>query len=247
VTAAFTVVIPARFGATRLPGKPLADIGGKPLIRHVWEPASASAAKHVCIATDDDRIRDAARAFGAEVVMTSSHHASGTDRIAEVAQMLDMPDDAIVINVQGDEFGLSAALIDQVAQALHAHPEREMATLGARFLDRPEWLDPHIVKVIVDAHQDAIYFSRAPIPWRGEGGGNAPILSLRHMGLYAYRAGFLRTFTTLKPTELELSERLEQLRALHYGFKIRVEEACAPACVGVDTPEDLERVRRMAG
>ncbi|MBI2994115.1 MAG: 3-deoxy-manno-octulosonate cytidylyltransferase [Gammaproteobacteria bacterium] len=245
MTAAFTVVIPARFGATRLPGKPLEAIRGKPLVQWVWESASASAAAHVYIATDHDGISEAGHAFGADVVMTSSSHASGTDRIAEVARKLKLPDDAIVINVQGDEFGLTPALIDQVAEALHAHPEREMATLGARFRDRNEWLDPHVVKVIVDANGDAIYFSRAPIPWQD--GMDVPSLPLRHMGLYAYRAGLLRRFTVLKPTELELSERLEQLRALHYGFKIRVEVACAPAGIGVDTHEDLERARRMKG
>lgn len=241
----FTVVIPARHGATRLPGKPLADIGGKPLIQHVWEPASRSAADSVFIATDHEEIERVARGFGAKVIMTSSHHTSGTDRIAEVAERLGAADDAIIINVQGDEFGLVPGLIDQVAAALHAHPDRVMATLGARFQDQQEWLDPHVVKVIVDANGDAIYFSRAPIPWQAHNSGQVPADVLRHMGLYAYRAGFLRKYTALKPTVLEQGERLEQLRALYYGYKIRVEEGCAPAGMGVDTPDDLERARRM--
>lgn len=242
----FKVVIPARHGATRLPGKPLLQIGGRPLIQHVYEPARASAAASVIIATDHAEIAEISRTFAAEVMMTSLKHASGTDRVAEVVDRLEEPDDAIIVNVQGDEFGLAPALIDQVAAALHAHPGKVMATLGSRFRDRNEWLDEHVVKVIVDMNHNAIYFSRAPIPWReGDGAGGAPTLVLRHLGIYAYRAGFLRKFAALPPCPLELSERLEQLRALYYGYSIHVEEACAPGGIGIDTEEDLERARRM--
>lgn len=240
MTAPFTVIIPSRYGSTRLPGKALTPLHGKPLVQHAWEAARSSAAQRVVIATDDARIESVARAFGAEVIMTAATHLSGTDRLAEAAGILGLRDDAIVVNVQGDEFGLPPALIDQMGTALahvHAAP---MATLCEPFENAGDAEDAGNVKVVFDKFGRALYFSRAPVPWSA--GGDA--LCYRHIGLYAYRAGFLRHFTQLEPGALELSERLEQLRALHHGYPIQVEIACAPAGVGVDTPADLERVWR---
>ena len=245
---AFKVVIPARYASTRLPGKPLAEIGGMPLIRHVYDAARTSSAASVIVATDDGRIHDAAVGFGAEVVMTSGEHASGTERIAEVISRLGDPDDAVIVNVQGDEYGLPPALIDQVAELLLENPEKPMATL-CEPIDRDSDLhDPHVVKVVLDRAGEALYFSRAPIPWRGtdEQGEDPSPVSFRHIGLYAYRAGFLRRFASLPSCALEVSERLEQLRALYYGFPILVAPACAASGIGVDSKEDLERARRHA-
>lgn len=241
MTLSFKVIIPCRHAATRLPGKPLLDIGGKPLVRHVYEAARGSKATQVLIATDDPRIEAVAREFGAEVMMTSDQHRSGTDRLAEVVTRLDLADTDVIVNVQGDEFGLPSLLIDQVAEALLLRPTRAMATLCEVFTSDGAAQDPNNVKVVFDATGRALYFSRAPLPWSD---GGAPTRH-RHIGLYAYRAGFLRRFGSLPPGPLEHSERLEQLRALHHGYEIQVEIARAPAGIGVDSAADLARAREV--
>ena len=248
--AGFTVVIPARHASTRLPGKSLLDIAGKPLIQHVYESASGSGAEGVIVATDDKRIKDAVESFGGRVVMTAVNHKSGTDRIAETIDTLNIPDETVIVNVQGDEFGLPSAIIDQVYAAMHRQPDIPMATLSERIHGLQELNNPHVVKVIFNKDNHAMYFSRAPIPWfessRESSHGGLPVSVFRHVGIYGYRAGFLRIYTTLPHCPLEETERLEQLRALYYGYKIYVEEAVEPCGIGVDTPEDLELARRMA-
>ena len=245
----FTVIIPARYAATRLPGKPLADLGGRPLLQWVHERALSSGAARVAVATDDDRIQTAARAFGAQVVMTSPEHRSGTDRIADAARQLGLPDDALVVNVQGDEPLMPPALIRQVAGNLAAHPAADMATLSQRILTLSDLASPHVVKVVCDRDGYALYFSRALIPQPRDGMPQAEHLAdanpgwQRHIGIYAYRVGFLRAFVHWPPAALETTEMLEQLRALWNGARIHVAEGCAPAPVGVDTPEDLARLR----
>lgn len=245
----FTVIIPARYAATRLPGKPLADLGGRPLLHWVHERALASGAQRVVVATDDARIEAAARVFGAEVVMTSPAHRSGTDRIADVARQLGLPDDALVVNVQGDEPLMPPPLIRQVASNLAAHPAADMATLSQRILTLSDLASPHVVKVVSDREGYALYFSRALIPQPRDGMPQAEHLAdaspgwQRHIGIYAYRVGFLRAFVHWPPSGLETTEMLEQLRALSNGASIHVAQACAPAPVGVDTPEDLARLR----
>lgn len=247
----FVVVIPARYGSTRLPGKPLSDIAGKPLIQHVHERAQEAGADEVVVATDDERIRDAVHAFGARVCMTNPLHASGTDRIAEVARLRGYPDDAIVVNLQGDEPLMPAALLRQVAMNLAAHPVAAMATLCESITEPAQLFEPSIVKVVVDREGYALYFSRATVPWdRDHFASGARDLSprmphFRHIGMYAYRAGFLRAFATLAPCPLEQTECLEQLRALWYGHRIHVAEAVERGEAGVDTPADLERVRAV--
>lgn len=246
----FTVVIPARHASTRLPGKLLLDIAGKPLIRHVYESASNSGAERVIIATDDDRIKDAVDAFGGEVVMTGLKHKSGTDRIAETIETLKITDETIIVNVQGDEFRLPSAIIDQVYAAVCRQSDTPMATLCERIQELQEFNNPHTVKVIFNKDNYAIYFSRAPIPWFDSSQvpnfAGSPGSAFRHIGIYGYRAGFLRTFTSLPHCPLEETEKLEQLRALYYGYKIYVEEAVEQCGIGVDTMEDLEMARRMA-
>ena len=245
----YTVIIPARFGASRLPGKPLAELGGKPIVQWVHERALASGAARVVIATDDARIETAARAFGAEVVMTSPEHRSGTDRIAEAARLLGLPDEALVVNVQGDEPLLPPPLIRQVAADLAAHPAADMATLSQRIVTLADLASPHVVKVVCDRDGYALYFSRSLVPHPRDGMPEAEHLTevqpgwQRHIGIYAYRVGFLRAFVHWPPAGIETTEMLEQLRALWNGATIHVAEACAPAPVGVDTPDDLERLR----
>lgn len=246
--AGFHVVIPARHASTRLPGKPLADIGGRPMIRHVWDRAIESGAERVVIATDDARIEAAARTFGAEVCLTRADHRSGTDRIAEVADRLGWADDAIVVNLQGDEPTMPPALLRQVADDLAAHPEAALATLGVPIRDRADLFDPNVVKAVTNGAGWALYFSRAPIPWHRDSFPDAERLPegvefIRHLGLYAYRVGFLRRFVGWAPAPLETCESLEQLRALWHGARIRLGIAGATPGPGVDTPEDLERLR----
>lgn len=237
----YKIVIPSRYASTRLPGKPLLDIAGRPLIQHVYEAAMSSRAEQVIIATDDDRIQTVARSFGAEVIMTSRDHNSGTDRLAEVVAMLDEPDDSIIVNLQGDEFGMPPGLIDQVASALYANPERSMASLCEPITDREDYENPNVVKVVMDGHNAALYFSRSPIPWLKQGW--VPGCAYRHIGLYAYRCGFLRRFSATPVCPLEQSESLEQLRVLFRGEKIHIEIACDQTGIGIDTPEDLEKAR----
>ncbi len=237
----FIAVIPARYASTRLPGKPLRTIAGKPMIEWVYRQAAQSGAREVIVATDDDRIAAVCRAFGAAVELTSPEHASGTDRIAEVARRFEWHDDQIVVNVQGDEPLISPLAIAQTARLLGWHPEAAIATLAAP-LDGPEqFADPNFAKVVTDRHGFALYFSRAPIPWPRDGGTPA---AQRHIGLYAYRAGSLRTISAAAPCALELIERLEQLRALWLGLKIVVAPAVEPPSPHVDTEEDLAKIRR---
>lgn len=251
MSIAFTVVIPARYASSRLPGKPLQDIAGKPMVQHVWEQAKKSAASRVVIATDDARIVEACQAFGAEVLLTDPGHNSGTDRLAEVATQLQLTPDAIVVNVQGDEPLIPPAIIDQVAANLAAHPEAGIATL-AEPIDSIETLfNPNAVKVSSDINGLALTFSRAPLPWardalaRSRGELPAGVPYRRHIGIYAYRAGFLHDFVAWGPCLLEDTECLEQLRALWHGVRIHVADALQSPPAGVDTPEDLERVRRL--
>jgi 3-deoxy-manno-octulosonate cytidylyltransferase (CMP-KDO synthetase) len=240
VTEAFIAVIPARYDSSRLPGKPLADIGGRPMIEWVYELSCKSGADSVIIATDDERIATAGRAAGATVELTAAHHESGTDRIAEVAARLGWPDDQIVVNVQGDEPLLPPALISQVAALLSGDSEAAVATLVTPIRSEEEWRDPNLARVVVDKNNRALYFSRAPIPSPRDGGTPK---ALRHIGIYAYRVGALQQLAVTPPCELECVERLEQLRALWLGMKIAVAEAVESPPRGVDTAEDLDAVR----
>lgn len=256
----YTVVIPARYASTRLPGKPLADIAGKPMVEHVYERACESQAGRVVIATDDPRIEAACRAFGAEVVMTSADHASGTDRLEEVARKLGFGSDERVVNVQGDEPLIPPELIDQVAANLESHPDAAIATLCEQISDPASVFNPNVVKVVFDHRGMAHYFSRAPIPWARDAwqatAGTTVSRRLlpngvgyyRHIGIYGYRVSLLQNFVTWPPAPTEMTESLEQLRALYNGARIHVEEACRVPPAGVDTKEDLERLRQtMAG
>ena len=251
MTTDFTVVIPARYGSSRFPGKPLKVIAGKPMVQLVWEQARKSSAQRVVVATDDVRIFEACQAFGAEVLMTRDDHNSGTDRLAEVATQLGLATDAIVVNVQGDEPMIPPAVIDQVASNLAAHPEAGISTLAEPIDDVAALFNPNVVKVSSDINGLALTFSRAPLPWardalaanRDELPAGVPFR--RHIGIYAYRAGFLHDFVSWGPCMLENTENLEQLRALWNGVRIHVADAREAPPAGVDTPEDLERVRRL--
>jgi len=247
----FHVVIPARHASSRLPGKPLALIAGRPMIRWVWERALESGAAEVLVATDHDGIAATCRDFGAEVCMTRPDHASGTDRIAEVAARCGWEDDCIVVNVQGDEPLLPPALIRQVAELLVMHAEADIGTLGTPIHALEEYLDPNIVKLVTRADGAALYFSRAPIPWHREGApagiGSQRLYAgaMRHLGLYSYRVGALQRLAATPPCRVEEIERLEQLRALWLGMWIQADAAIEVPPAGVDTPEDLERVSRL--
>jgi len=234
-------IIPARYGSTRLPGKPLLDVSGCPLIEHVYRRARlAPSLASVLVATDDERIRVAVEAFGGAVRMTAATHRTGTDRLAEVATTL--PCD-VVVNVQGDEPLIEPTMIEQVIEPFASDPTVLMTTLRRRIEDRTEWLDPNVVKVVTDVHDNALYFSRAPIP--STPGAGDDDLGFKHIGLYGYRREFLLTFARLEPTPLEQRERLEQLRALEHGYGIKVLETTHDS-IGVDTWDDLERVRQLA-
>jgi len=241
--AEFRVVIPARFASTRFPGKPLAPIAGQPMIRHVWERAAASGAAEIIIATDDERIAGVARAFGAEVALTRADHGSGTERIAEVAESRAWPDEAIVVNLQGDAPLMAPRCIAQVAALLHEHPSAAIATLCTPIASAAEYRDAHIVKVVRDSTGRALYFSRSPIPGMAHGAQGTPA-AWRHLGLYAYRVADLRRLSRAAPCELELTEKLEQLRALWLGLEIRVAEAVEAHGPDVDTPHDVTLVER---
>jgi 3-deoxy-manno-octulosonate cytidylyltransferase (CMP-KDO synthetase) len=246
VSFVFEVVIPARYAASRLPGKPLLEIGNCTLINHVYKAACNSQADAVIIATDDERIEDTATSFGAEVMMTASEHRSGTDRIAEVVTRKNFKDDMIVVNVQGDEYALPPELINQVASALNENPDKAMATLCEKIEKASEIENPHMVKVVSDNNNNAIYFSRTAIPWQENRAKlNDPRMPVsRHIGIYAYRVGFLKHFSKLPECSLEKTEKLEQLRAIYNGYTIHVEEACTQSGMGIDTEEDLELARR---
>jgi 3-deoxy-manno-octulosonate cytidylyltransferase (CMP-KDO synthetase) len=236
----FVVVIPSRYASTRFPGKPLRDINGKTMLQHVYERGMESAATDVVIATDDDRIADAADLFGARVCMTSDQHRSGSERIAEVCDIMDWEDDRIVVNLQGDEPTMPAALINQCA-ALLQNSSSDIATLASPIRTQEDLNNPNVVKVIVDDNGEAIYFSRAAIPFaRSEEQGTvARDIALHHHGIYAYRCGVLRRLVAAEPSRLEMVERLEQLRALSLGMSIRVGVPSERPGAGVDTEEDL--------
>lgn len=244
----FTVVIPARYQSTRLPGKPLADIGGKPMIQWVYEQSVKSGADQVIIATDDQRVEQAAKKFGATVCMTSPDHESGTERLAEVVAKMGLDDQQIIVNVQGDEPLIPPGNIRQVAENL-ASSVAPMATLAVEIEHESEVFNPNAVKVVADKDGYALYFSRATIPWDRDNFSDEkkqieqPLM--RHIGIYAYRAGFINTYINWQPSALEKIECLEQLRVLWYGEKIHVEVALEAPPAGVDTPEDLELVRKI--
>jgi len=240
----FTVVIPARFGATRLPGKPLLDINGKPMIQHVYERAQQSEATAVYIATDDERIQEAAGQFGAEAILTDSNHLSGTDRIYEVAEKLSLGEEEIVVNVQGDEPLIPPAAINQVAGNLEHHPLAGIASLHEVISDTDEIISPHAVKVVCDIDGYALYFSRSTIPY----GSSAQAKNcLRHIGIYAYRVATLQKYVSWPPGLLEVQEKLEQLRALYNGIKIHMAPACEKVPAGIDTERDLQTARKLLG
>jgi 3-deoxy-manno-octulosonate cytidylyltransferase (CMP-KDO synthetase) len=246
----FHVVIPARFGASRLPGKPLLTVAGRPMIQWVWESARRSGADTVIVATDDERVGAAAADFGADWMMTSAQHASGTDRVAEVAQVRGFAADDVVVNVQGDEPLMPSALIADVAAALQAHPGVDIATAVAPIGDLAEFLDPSCVKALRRLDGRALYFSRAPVPWpRDEAADGQPTAfrgAWRHIGIYAYRTRSLLEFSRCAPTALELTEKLEQLRALEHGMTVHLIALAQAPPAGVDTPEDLARVCAIA-
>ena len=234
----FHVIIPARYASTRFPGKPLADIAGKPMVVRVCERAAASGAAGVHVATDDERIASAVRAHGYEALMTRGDHASGTDRLAEAADMLRLGQADVVVNVQGDEPLIPPALVARVAGSLG---EASVATACHAIHDAASLANPNVVKVVLDAKGHALYFSRAQIPYPREPGGRW----YRHAGIYAYRAGFLKQYAGLAVCPLEKTEALEQLRVLWHGYRIAVAVSETEIPPGVDTPQDLEAVRRM--
>jgi 3-deoxy-manno-octulosonate cytidylyltransferase (CMP-KDO synthetase) len=241
----FKVVIPARYASVRLPGKPLLDIVGKPMVVRVAEQAIKSGASEIVIATDFEKIMRAASEHNIEAVMTRMDHASGTDRIAEVAQQLNWADDDIVVNVQGDEPLIEPSLIKEVAAHLVKSKDSVMATACHAIYDEASFLNPNIVKVVMDANGNALYFSRSPIPYPRDDAHKANIQAHRHIGIYAYRVGFLKKYAELVTTELEKIECLEQLRVLYHGYKIGVTITKNAPASGVDTQEDLEYVRRV--
>ena len=245
----FVVVIPARLKSTRLPDKPLADIAGKPMVVRVAERALQCGASRVVVATDHASIVDACAAHGVEALLTRADHPSGTDRLAEVADLLALPDDLVVVNVQGDEPLIEPAVIDRLAATL-AGSSAPMATVAHPVHDADDFFNPNVVKVVLDRHGEALYFSRAPRPWARDAFAARPdvlppdMAALRHVGLYAYRAAFLRQYRSLEASPLESLEALEQLRVLWHGFRIAVTVLDATPAAGVDTPADLERVRQ---
>ena len=244
----FTVVIPSRYQSSRLPGKPLADIAGKSMVQWVYEQSKQAGADRVIVATDDVRIQTAVESFGGEVCMTSPHHQSGTERLAEVVEKMGIADDHIIVNVQGDEPLIPPSIIKQVAENL-ANSSAPMATLGVSIDEPEEVFNPNAVKVVTDEQGYALYFSRASIPWDRDAWAKEdktirqPLM--RHIGIYAYRAGFINTYINWQPSALEQIESLEQLRVLWYGEKIHVALAKEAPAAGVDTPEDLEVVRKI--
>jgi 3-deoxy-manno-octulosonate cytidylyltransferase (CMP-KDO synthetase) len=248
---AFTILIPARLASTRLPNKPLADIAGLPMIVRVAQQAALSNAAQVVVATDSAEVARACQSHQVAVVMTRTDHPSGSDRLAEACVQLGLSDDAIVVNVQGDEPLIDPALINAVADCLITRPDCAMSTAAHAITDTSEWSNPNIVKVVLDAKKTALYFSRSLIPYDRDGrrNGSQPItdmaLPLRHIGIYGYRVGFLKRFPLMAQAPIEQLEALEQLRALWHGERIAVHVSTQAAGIGVDTPEDLVRVRAL--
>ncbi len=251
MSISFIAVIPARFASTRLPGKPLADIAGKPMVVRVAERAAKSGAQQVVIATDHADVLSAAERHGCRALMTRTDHAQGTDRIAEVVEALRLADEAIVVNVQGDEPLIDPALIRAVADALNANPDAAIATAAHAIESADEFFNPNVVKVVCDGKGFAHYFSRAPIPYardafaRDKNHLPASFPALRHIGIYAYRAHFLKRYAALPAAPTEQFESLEQLRAMYHGYRIAVSVWPGALPPGVDTPEDLEKVRAL--
>jgi 3-deoxy-manno-octulosonate cytidylyltransferase (CMP-KDO synthetase) len=247
----FVVLVPARLASTRLPRKPLADLGGEPMVVRVARRAAQSGAARVVVATDSAEVVDACRGFGVEAVLTRAEHPTGTDRLAEAVELLRLPDETIVANVQGDEPLLPPAVVADVARLLATRDDCAIATAAHPLADAAEFFSPNVVKVVADAGGRALLFSRAPIPWSREAfaadRGRLPVglPAWRHVGLYAYRAGFLRQFPRLRRPPLEEHESLEQLRALWHGFGIAVLTLAEPLPPGVDTPADLQAVRAL--
>jgi len=246
----FTVIVPARLASTRLPGKPLADIGGQPMIVRVARQAALSAASRVVVAADDASVASACEARGVKAVLTRVDHVSGSDRLAEACGLLGLADDELVVNVQGDEPLIAPAMIDACAALLRERPDCVMSTVAHALDDAAEFANPNVVKVVTDVRGVALYFSRAPMPWwRDAPAASQPMpkagAALRHVGIYGYRAGFLRRFPTLAVSPLEQIESLEQLRVLWHGERIAVHVSAERPGPGVDTPEDLERVRAI--
>lgn len=246
----FIVIIPARYQSSRLVGKPLADICGKSMVQRVAEQAERSGASRVIIATDDDRIAEAVKAFGGEVCMTSANHKSGTERLAEVCSTMGFGDDEIIVNVQGDEPLIPPTIIEQVAVNLARQDVARMATLSVAIEEVEEVFNPNAVKVVTDKQGYALYFSRAPIPYHRDNFMQGDVTEIRpvyqrHIGIYAYRAGFIRDYISWEATELEQIESLEQLRVLWQGEKIHVAQALEAPAAGVDTEADLEVVRQI--
>ena len=244
----FTVIIPARYASSRFPGKPLVDIEGKPMVQHVYERSIESGASQVVVATDDQRIVAAVEQFGGQYCLTSSEHESGTERIAEVIDRLEIGNDEIIVNVQGDEPFIPVANIQQVAKSLSVSQDASMATLAVKIDDVDEVFNPNVVKVVLDKQSNALYFSRSVLPYdrnRFLGKENIDDVGdfyLRHIGLYAYRAGFVKRYIQMSPSSLEQIESLEQLRVLWHGEKIHVGIAVETPPTGIDTPEDLKRL-----
>ncbi|WP_017446242.1 3-deoxy-manno-octulosonate cytidylyltransferase [Gayadomonas joobiniege] len=242
----FSIVIPARYASSRFPGKPLADLGGKTMLQRVYKQCKKSKAKRVIIATDDERIQTAAESFGADVVMTSPEHDSGTSRIAEVIQLCGLKDDEILVNVQGDEPFIPTTIIDQVAANMSLYTEADMATLAVPVTEQAEIFNPNAVKVLTDKHGYALYFSRAAIPYdrdnfaQNQHENMATGLYLRHIGIYAYRSKFVKQYLNWEKSPLEEIEKLEQLRVLWHGEKIHVGIALETPQAGIDTPEDMQ-------
>jgi len=246
----FCVLVPARLASTRLPDKPLADIAGKPMVVRVAQQASRSSASRVVVAADHPSIVVACEQAGVAAILTRDDHPSGSDRLAQACELLELGGQEIVVNVQGDEPLIAPDLIDEVAQLLEAHPQASMSTAAHPISDVKEFLNPNVVKVVTDRQGLALYFSRAPIPWWRDGfAAGVEALPqpapLRHVGIYAYRAGFLREFPKLAPAPVESTEALEQLRAMWHGHRIAVHVTPHAPGIGVDTPEDLDRVRAI--
>mgnify|MGYP001206986230 CR=1 FL=1 len=243
----FSVVIPARYASTRLPGKALIDLAGKPMVQRVYDQAKQSSASSVIVATDDDRIQSVVEGFGGVSCMTSPRHPSGTDRLQEVAELLEYNEDQVIVNVQGDEPLVPPDAIDQVAAILE-DPEVQIATLGEPIIDVEDFQDPNVVKVVIDRNGCALYFSRSPIPWpREESSGldaklPRQINALKHLGIYAYRVSMLNAYVNWPQTDLEQVEKLEQLRVLWYDVKIHTGISRVPIPPGIDTEKDLQRV-----
>lgn len=249
----FTVLIPARLASTRLPNKPLADLGGAPMVVRVAQRAQLSQAEKVVVATDSREVMDQCARFDIQAVMTAATHASGSDRLAEACSLLGLPDDAVVVNVQGDEPLIDVALMDAVAQLLANRPDCAMSTAAHAIDSLADYMNPNIVKVVLDAQQTALYFSRAGVPaardhagmaWWNDAASSGLPKPLRHVGIYAYRVGFLKAFPALPPAPVEQLECLEQLRALWHGYKIAVHITEQPPGIGVDTPDDLIAARK---